>query len=54
MKTTLLVIQNKLVAFHKVLLHNTFGEYLAAHNMTQARIAECRTNRRTALHHSHQ
>ena len=33
-------IQNKLVAFHKVLLHNTFGEYLAAHNMTQARIAE--------------
>ncbi|MDO4276408.1 MAG: 2,3-bisphosphoglycerate-independent phosphoglycerate mutase [Eubacteriales bacterium] len=33
-------IQNKLVAFHKVQLHNTFGEYLAAHNMTQARIAE--------------
>ena len=33
-------IQNKLVAFHKVLLHNTFGEYLAANNMTQARIAE--------------
>ena len=33
-------IQNKLVAFHKVLLHNTFGEYLAAHDMTQARIAE--------------
>ena len=33
-------IQNKQVAFHKVQLHNTFGEYLAAHNMTQARIAE--------------
>ncbi|MBP3901993.1 MAG: 2,3-bisphosphoglycerate-independent phosphoglycerate mutase, partial [Blautia sp.] len=33
-------IQNKLVAFHKVLLQNTFGEYLAAHHMTQARIAE--------------
>ena len=33
-------IQNKQVAFHKVLLHNTFGEYLAAHDMTQARIAE--------------
>ena len=28
------------VVFHKVQLHNTFGEYLAAHNMTQARIAE--------------
>ena len=33
-------IPNKLVAFHKVLLHNTFGEYLAAHTMTQVRIAE--------------
>ena len=33
-------IPNKLVAFHKVELHNTFGEYLAAHNMTQVRIAE--------------
>ena len=33
-------IQNKLVAFHKVQLKNTFGEYLAAHDMTQARIAE--------------
>lgn len=33
-------IGNKLVAFHKVQLHNTFGEYLAAHNMPQARIAE--------------
>ena len=28
--------QNKLVAFHKVHLKNTFGEYLAAHDMTQA------------------
>lgn len=33
-------IPNKLVAFHKVQLHNTFGEYLAAHGLTQARIAE--------------
>ena len=33
-------IPNKLVAFHKVELHNTFGEYLAAHGKTQARIAE--------------
>ena len=33
-------IPNKLVAFHKVQLKNTFGEYLAAHNKTQARIAE--------------
>ena len=33
-------IQNKQVAFHKVLLKNTFGEYLAAHDMTQVRIAE--------------
>ena len=33
-------IGNKLVAFHKVQLHNTFGEWLAANNMTQARIAE--------------
>ncbi|MDO5338376.1 MAG: 2,3-bisphosphoglycerate-independent phosphoglycerate mutase [Eubacteriales bacterium] len=33
-------IPNKIVAFHKVQLKNTFGEYLAAHNMTQARIAE--------------
>ena len=24
-------IQNKMVAFNKVQLHNTFGEYLAAH-----------------------
>ncbi|MCI9545260.1 MAG: 2,3-bisphosphoglycerate-independent phosphoglycerate mutase [Lachnospiraceae bacterium] len=33
-------IQNKLVAFHKEEIRNTFGEYLAAHGMTQARIAE--------------
>ena len=33
-------IPNKLVAFHKVELHNTFGEYLAAQGKTQARIAE--------------
>ena len=33
-------IRNKEVAFHKVQLHNTFGEYLAAHDMTQVRIAE--------------
>ena len=33
-------IQNKMVAFNKVQLHNTFGEYLAAHDMTQVRIAE--------------
>ncbi len=33
-------IPNKTIAFHKVQLTNTFGEYLAAHNMTQARIAE--------------
>ena len=33
-------IQNKMVAFNKVQLHNTFGEYLAEHDMTQVRIAE--------------
>ena len=33
-------IVNKDVAFRKVAITNTFGEYLAAHNMTQARIAE--------------
>lgn len=33
-------IANKIVAFNKVAITNTFGEYLAAHNMTQARIAE--------------
>ncbi len=33
-------IANKLVAFHKESITNTFGEFLAANNMTQARIAE--------------
>lgn len=33
-------IQNKEVAFRKVAVTNTFGEWLAANNMTQARIAE--------------
>ncbi len=33
-------IENKLVAFHKESITNTFGEFLAAHHMTQARIAE--------------
>jgi len=33
-------IPNKIVAFHKISLTNTFGEYLAAHGKTQARIAE--------------
>ncbi len=33
-------IPNKTVAFHKVSITNTFGEFLAANNMTQARIAE--------------
>ena len=33
-------IPNKHVAFHKVSLENTFGEYLARNGKTQARIAE--------------
>ncbi|MBR6526783.1 MAG: 2,3-bisphosphoglycerate-independent phosphoglycerate mutase [Lachnospiraceae bacterium] len=33
-------IPNKIVAFHKIALTNTFGEYLAANGKTQARIAE--------------
>ncbi|MCR5310427.1 MAG: 2,3-bisphosphoglycerate-independent phosphoglycerate mutase [Lachnospiraceae bacterium] len=33
-------IPNKSVAFHKILLTNTFGEWLAANGMKQARIAE--------------
>ena len=33
-------IPNKSVAFHKVLLTNTFGEFLAANGKKQARIAE--------------
>lgn len=33
-------IGNKLIAFKKEEIKNTFGEFLAAHHMTQARIAE--------------
>ena len=33
-------IPNKLVAFHKISITNTFGEFLAANKLTQARIAE--------------
>ncbi len=33
-------IPNKHVAFHKISVTNTFGEWLASQNMTQARIAE--------------
>ncbi len=33
-------IPNKEVAFHKISVENTFGEWLAANGMTQARIAE--------------
>ncbi len=33
-------IPNKEVAFHKITIANTFGEWLAANRMTQARIAE--------------
>ena len=33
-------IPNKLVAFDKVKITNTFGEFLSANNLTQARIAE--------------
>ena len=33
-------ILNKEVAFHKISVTNTFGEWLAAHDMKQARIAE--------------
>lgn len=33
-------IPNKLIAFEEVELKNTFGEYLAAHGLKQARIAE--------------
>lgn len=34
------LIENKLVAFEKVAVTNTFGEWLADNHMTQARIAE--------------
>ena len=33
-------IPNKEIAFHKIAVTNTFGEWLAANEMTQARIAE--------------
>ncbi len=33
-------IPNKQIAFHKVELENTFGQFLAANGLTQARIAE--------------
>ena len=33
-------IPNKIVAFHKVEIKDTFGQFLAEHNMTQVRIAE--------------
>ena len=33
-------IPNKIIAFHKVELENTFGQFLAANGKTQARIAE--------------
>lgn len=33
-------IPNKEIAFHKIAVNNTFGEWLAANHMTQARIAE--------------
>lgn len=33
-------IQNKIVAFHKVSLDNTFGQFLAENHKTQVRIAE--------------
>ena len=36
-------IENKLVAFVKEEITNTFGEYLAAHGLKQARIAETET-----------
>lgn len=35
-----ITIPNKLVAFHKISLDNTFGQFLAAHNKTQLRLAE--------------
>jgi 2,3-bisphosphoglycerate-independent phosphoglycerate mutase len=35
-----ITIPNKLVAFHKVSIDNTFGQFLAKHKMTQLRLAE--------------
>ena len=34
------LIENKIVAFEKIAVTNTFGEWLAANNLSQARIAE--------------
>ncbi len=33
-------IKNKIVAFHKISIDNTFGQFLAANNMKQLRLAE--------------
>lgn len=35
-----ITIANKIVAFHKISLDNTFGQFLAAHHKTQLRLAE--------------
>ena len=35
-----ITIPNKLVAFHKVTINHTFGQFLAEHHMTQLRLAE--------------
>jgi 2,3-bisphosphoglycerate-independent phosphoglycerate mutase len=35
-----ITIPNKIVAFHKVSIENTFGQFLAANHMTQLRLAE--------------
>lgn len=35
-----ITIPNKLVAFHKISIDNTFGQFLAQHKMTQLRLAE--------------
>lgn len=35
-----ITIPNKLVAFHKIAIENTFGQFLAQHHMTQLRLAE--------------
>ncbi|CUH93251.1 2,3-bisphosphoglycerate-independent phosphoglycerate mutase [Herbinix luporum] len=35
-----ITIPNKLVAFHKISIENTFGQFLAQHKMTQLRLAE--------------
>ena len=35
-----MTIENKIVAFHKVSINNTFGQFLAANHMKQLRLAE--------------